>query len=179
MNHIFCLFRQEISEGMFPHIAKPRQNYDKKREEHGRPPPAPWAPLFRLQLNRLEVRTGHRHTPASPLPLLVVTSPHEFVRRDCAKQPHSQDFYICLSSRLAHHLNCHVRLLAPTPCFSCEHRWFTHYLGRRGAGPLSDSAGFGRCWRRRNNRRPGRWGRGGGYAFTGANAKYTGNSGYV
>lgn len=48
---------QEISEGLFPHIAKPRQTYDKKREEHGRPPPAPWTPLFRLQLNRLEVRT--------------------------------------------------------------------------------------------------------------------------
>ncbi|CAB1102561.1 unnamed protein product [Ectocarpus sp. CCAP 1310/34] len=46
--------RQEISEGLFPHIAKPRQTYDKKREEHGRPPPAPWTPLFRLQLNRLE-----------------------------------------------------------------------------------------------------------------------------
>ncbi|CAM9222449.1 unnamed protein product [Ectocarpus fasciculatus] len=45
---------QEISEGLFPHIAKPRQTYDKKREEHGRPPPAPWTPLFRLQLNRLE-----------------------------------------------------------------------------------------------------------------------------
>ncbi|CAM9322205.1 unnamed protein product [Laminaria digitata] len=45
---------QEISEGLLPHIAKPRQNYDKKREEHGRPPPAPWTPLFRLQLNRLE-----------------------------------------------------------------------------------------------------------------------------
>ncbi|CAM9349970.1 unnamed protein product [Ectocarpus sp. 12 AP-2014] len=46
---------QEISEGLFPHIAKPRQTYDKKREEHGRPPPAPWTPLFRLQLNRLEL----------------------------------------------------------------------------------------------------------------------------
>ncbi|CAM9160738.1 unnamed protein product, partial [Ectocarpus sp. 4 AP-2014] len=45
---------QEISEGLFPHIAKPRQTYDKKREEHGRPLPAPWTPLFRLQLNRLE-----------------------------------------------------------------------------------------------------------------------------
>ncbi|CAM9831714.1 unnamed protein product [Scytosiphon promiscuus] len=45
---------QQISEGLLPHIAKPRQNYDKKREEHGRPPPAAWAPLFRLQLNRLE-----------------------------------------------------------------------------------------------------------------------------
>lgn len=55
-------FQQEISEGLFPHIAKPRQNYDKKREENGRPPPAPWAPLFRLQLNRLEVRAGCLHS---------------------------------------------------------------------------------------------------------------------
>lgn len=45
---------KEISEGLLPHIAKPRQNYDKKKEE--RPVAAAWSPLFRLQLNRLEVR---------------------------------------------------------------------------------------------------------------------------
>lgn len=63
---------KEISEGLFPHIAKPRQNYDKKKEE--RPVAAVWSPLFRLQLNRLEVREAGYIVDALSfcLPLLVM-----------------------------------------------------------------------------------------------------------